>query len=143
MAALFNFLLLSVLSLFQYSDGDAAAAAGVGIVMIIIYLALIIVMVASYWKLFTMAGKPGWAAIVPIYNIIVILEIVGRPMWWILILFVCAPVFAIVINIDLAKSYGKETGFGVGLILLPIVFLPMLAFSSSTEYVGPAAAEGQ
>ncbi|MBI5403167.1 MAG: signal peptidase I [Ignavibacteriae bacterium] len=110
--------------------------------MFLIYFAIIIVMIASMWKIFTKAGKPGWAAIIPIYNIIVLLEIVGRPMWWILIYLVCAPIAAIIISLDLAKSFGKEIGFGIGLIILPIVFMPMLGFGSAT-YVGPSAAQNK
>lgn len=135
--------ILSFLFLFQRDEEiSGGAAAAVGIIMFLIYFAIIIVMIASMWKIFTKAGKPGWAAIIPIYNIIVLLEIVGRPMWWILIYLVCAPIAAIIISLDLAKSFGKEIGFGIGLIILPIVFMPMLGFGSAT-YVGPSAAQNK
>ncbi|MEA2043640.1 MAG: DUF5684 domain-containing protein, partial [Bacteroidota bacterium] len=49
---------------------------------VIIYLAIIVLMIASLWKIFEKAGKPGWASIIPIYNLIVLLEIVGKPVWW-------------------------------------------------------------
>lgn len=135
--------ILSFLFLFQRDEEiSGGAAAAVGIIMFLIYFAIIIVFVASMWKIFTKAGKPGWAAIIPIYNLIVLLEIVGRPMWWILIYLVCSPIAMIVISLDLAKSFGKDIGFGIGLILLSIVFLPMLAFGSAT-YVGPSAAQNK
>lgn len=99
-------------------------------------------MIASLWKIFSKAGKPGWACIVPIYNIIVMLEIVEKPAWWIilyLIPFVNITV-AIIINIELAKVFGKDTGFAIGMIILPFIFFPMLAFGNS-QYTKPNVAE--
>ncbi|MCZ7556455.1 MAG: DUF5684 domain-containing protein [Bacteroidia bacterium] len=118
----------------EYSDTGLFASMGI---MIVVYLALIVLIIVSYWKVFTKADKPGWAAIVPIYNIIVLLEIVGKPVWWfILMLIPCVNiVIAILVNIELAKVFGKSTGFAVGLILLPIVFIPILAFGDA-EYEG-------
>jgi hypothetical protein len=118
----------------EYSDTGIFASMGI---MIVVYLAVIVFVVVCYWKIFTKAGKPGWAAIVPIYNIIILLEIVGKPVWWfILMLIPCVNiVIAILITIELAKVFGKSTGFAVGLILLPIVFVPILAFGDA-EYQG-------
>ena len=106
-------------------------------------LAFVVLMIASLWVVFTKAGKPGWAAIVPVYNIIVKLEIVGRPLWWILLMFLPLVniVVWIVISIDLAKSFGKDVGYGVGLALLPFIFHPMLAFGDAT-YRGRSVASG-
>ena len=115
-----------------------------GAVGVIIYLGIIVLMIASLWKIFTKAGKPGWASIIPIYNIIILLEIVGKPVWW-LILFLIPLVNAIfaiwTINL-LSKSFGKDEGFTVGLLLLGFVFYPILAFGSA-EYQGPVAKEAQ
>ncbi|MBV6462125.1 MAG: hypothetical protein HJHJAOHD_02268 [Flavobacteriales bacterium] len=107
----------------------------------IIYLAIIVLMIASMWKVFTKAGKPGWAAIVPIYNIIVLLQIVGRPTWWIILFLIpiVSLIIMIMVMIDVAKSFGKGGGFAAGLILLGIIFWPILAFGDA-QYVGPAAA---
>jgi hypothetical protein len=104
-----------------------------GGVFFLIWLAVVLVFVVSFWKIFTKAGKPGWAAIVPIYNWIVLLEIVGRPLWWIamLIFLPCVNVVILVIVlIDLGKAFGKGPLEG-------IVF-PMLAFGDA-RYVGPVA----
>ncbi len=111
---------------------------GAGIVSII-YLAIIILIIASFWMVFSKAGKPGWAAIIPIYNIIVMLQIVGRPWWWILLMFIpiVGLVIAIIVSIDMAKSFGKGTGFGIGLALLGFIFYPILGFGSAT-YQGPS-----
>jgi hypothetical protein len=106
---------------------------------LIIMLAVGILMIASMWVLFTKANEPGWAAIVPIYNIIVLLKIAGKPVWWIVLFLIPFVSFiaAILVYISFAKSYGKSAGYGIGMILLPFVFFPMLAFSDA-KYQGPA-----
>lgn len=110
------------------------------LLFVIVYLGIIVLMIASLWKIYEKAGKPGWAAIVPIYNIIVLLEIVGRPVIWIvgLIIPVVNIVVGIIIYMDLAKSFGKSAGYGIGILFLPFIFLPMLAFGDAT-YQGPVA----
>ena len=79
----------------------------------------------------------------PIYNLFVLLKIVGRPAWWVLLFFVPLVSFiaAIIVCIDLAKSFGKSAGFGLGLALLGFIFGPSLAFGSAT-YEGPAVQQG-
>lgn len=113
--------------------------AGTMLLFFFVYAAVILIYVVSMWKLYAKAGKPGWASIVPIYNVIVQLEIIGRPIWWILLLFIpFVNIYAaIVLTLDLAKSYGKDTGFGILMLLFPIIMMPVLAFGKS-EYVGPA-----
>lgn len=114
------------------------------VVMIIIYLAIAVLQIAAMWKVFEKAGKPGWAAIVPIYNIIVMLEIVGKPTWWVVLLLV--PIVNYVILIWLINlmslSYGKDTGFTLGLLFLAPIFWPILGFGDA-QYQGPSAKEAQ
>jgi hypothetical protein len=114
----------------------------------LVILVVAVFMIVCMWKIFVKAGKPGWAAIVPIYNLVVLMEIVGRPTWWVLLYFLSvipfvgwigALVVGIIVMIDLAKSFGKDTGFAILLILLPIVGYPMLAFGKD-EYKGPSVA---
>ena len=92
------------------------------------------------WKIFVKAGKPGWAAIIPFYNIYVELEILGLPWWFLLLMFV--PVANIVISImiifGLAKVFGKSIGFGFGMHFLSFIFIQILAFSDA-RYEGPIA----
>ena len=109
----------------------------------IIYLGVIIFMIAAIWKVFVKAGQAGWAAIVPIYNTLVQLRIIGRPWWWLLLLFI--PIVNIVIlfmiSIEMAKSFGRGAGFGVGLVFLPFIFYAILGFGSAV-YIGPAGSGG-
>ncbi|MFH0907867.1 MAG: DUF5684 domain-containing protein [bacterium] len=118
---------------------SAACAVGSGILLI--YFAIIILMIVALWKVFSKAGEPGWAAIVPIYNVIVLLKVAGKPWWWLLLMLIPLVniVMFILTYIALANSFGKGGGFAAGLILLPIIFLPILAFDSS-QYQGAAAA---
>jgi len=125
------------------TSAQAAALGGFMLVLWLIVMVLIIFTIASMWKLFTKAGKPGWAAIVPIYNNIVQLEIVGRPIWWVFLYFIpfVNIVAQILVTLDTAKVYGKDTTFGVLMIFFPIPMYQILAFSKSTQYLGPIAHE--
>lgn len=109
-------------------------------VSIIFGLLVALLMIVAMWKVFTKAGQPGWASIIPIYNIYIWCKIVGRPWWWILLMLIPFVNFivAIILCIDLAKSFGKGVGFGIGLALLGIIFFPILGFGSA-QYEGPAA----
>jgi hypothetical protein len=113
---------------------EAAAAAGGAGLLMVVYLAVMIFMLVAMWKVFTKAGKPGWAVIVPIYNIIVMLEIAGKPLWWIILMFIPIVnfVIAILVMAGMAKNFGKGAGFVVGLLFLPIIFYPILGFGSAT-----------
>ncbi|MBE2248499.1 MAG: signal peptidase I [Myxococcus sp.] len=120
-------------------NGGGAAGAIAGLITLVIQLAVFGVVIAGMWKVFVKAGQPGWAAIVPLYNTYVLTQIVGRPiLWFILLLVPCANIVAaFLIMQDLAKSFGKSSGYGVGLFLLSPVFLPMLGFSDA-QYSGPS-----
>ena len=106
----------------------------------ICYLAFTILIIAAWWKIFSKAGQPGWACIIPIYNLYVWCKIVGRPWWWILLMLIPFVNFVvlIILIIDLAKSFGKGMGFGIGLLLLAVIFFPILGFGSA-QYQGPSA----
>jgi Family of unknown function (DUF5684) len=116
--------------------GLIAAILGGGLGLVV--LALTLVVIVGMRKVFDKAGKPGWASLVPIYNLIVLLEIIGKPMWWIVLFLCLGPIGWIMASLELAKVFGKETGFAVGLMFLPVIFMPMLGFGDA-RYVGPAA----
>lgn len=119
-------------------DSPPYGMAALGTGSIIFYLIILVLLVVSMWRIFTKAGKPGWASIIPIYNIIVFLEIVGKPAWWIILLII--PIVNIVIAIILVHRLSLAFGQGIGmtflLLLLGVVGYPVLAFGSA-KYVGP------
>jgi Family of unknown function (DUF5684) len=110
-------------------------------VVVVIYLAVIVFLIASIWKVYVKAGQPGWAAIIPIYNTVIQLRIVGRPWWWLLLMLIPLVnlVILVIVSLDMAKSFGRGGWFGVGLCFLPFIFYPILGFGSAT-YVGPRGA---
>ena len=103
-------------------------------------VAFFVLIIASFWIVFTKAGKPGWACIVPIYNLIVLLEIAGKPLWWIQLMLIPLVniVIAIMVAIAVAKNFGKSDGFGIGLVLLPFIFYPVLAWGDAQYQPQPA-----
>lgn len=122
--------------LFFQSDGSAApsaAAQGAAMGVLILWLAVALLMIIGMWKVFTKAGEPGWAAIVPIYNFIVLLKIAGKPAWWILLMLIPVVNFVVLIIMDIAiaKNFGKGGGFAAGLILLAPIFFPILGFGDA------------
>jgi hypothetical protein len=135
-------------SMVQAGMMDDEAGGAIAIVMMIFYfvffLAFAVIMIASGWKIFSKAGQPGWACLVPIYReYILVNNILQKPIWWmILMLLPCtAGIWSWVVAIEVAKRFGKGAGFGIGLVLLPFVFAPMLAFGKA-QYDGSPAAGG-
>jgi len=116
------------------TTGDA----GVGIVGSVVWLVVTVAMIVAIWKLFTKAGQPGWASLIPIYNTIVLLRITGRSGWWFLGMLVPFLNFFVIIRLifDLARVFGRGVGFGFGLLFLFPIFLLILAFGDA-EYLGP------
>jgi len=116
-----------------------AVSAGIGMGVMLFYSALIVVMLISCWKIYTKAGQEGWKAIIPVYNLVVLLEIIGKPLWWLVLLFV--PFVNIVVYImvtnELSKVFNKGVGTTIGLLFLPIVFFPILGFGDA-KYSKPA-----
>ena len=101
----------------------------------LIWLAVVVVVVASCWKLFEKAGQPGWAALIPIYNLVVLCQIAGKPGWWCLLMLI--PLVNIVIGIIVTHNVARNFGFGAGmtllLIFLPFIGYPIIGFGAS-EY---------
>ena len=122
----------------DFSGGELALGLGAMLVPMLISLVVCIFLIAVEWKIFTKAGKPGWACIVPIYNMWVLFEIAegnGAKCFLTLIPFV-GWIFGIIATLKLAQSFGKSAGFGWGMLIFPVIFWPMLAFGNNS-YIGP------
>ena len=122
-------------------------ALGIFSMVIFFLIAFLVFIIIVNWKLFVKAGKPGWASIIPVYNTIVLLDIIGYKWYYIFLFFasvvpvvgyVVVLLFNITYSIKLSKSFGQEVGFGIGLLLLYPIFAAMLAFGKKYKYVGPA-----
>lgn len=111
-----------------------------GMIFWIVCLAVTVFYIASMWKIYTKARQPGWASLIPIYNAVVLHQMVGKPIWWVILYFVPIVniVIAIIVTHALSLSFGKGVGFTVGLILLGFIFYPILAWSDA-QYLGPTA----
>jgi hypothetical protein len=120
-------------------NGSGGGGAG-GAIIGIIYLAILIGGIAAMWKVFTKAGQPGWAAIVPIYNLYVLTQIAGRPAWWIVLFFIplVSLIATIILTVDVAKAFGKSTGFAIGMIFF--VGWLILGFGDATYQGAPKSA---
>ena len=104
----------------------------------VIYVAVLILFLVATWRIFTKAARPGWWAIIPIVNTVVLCKIAGKPGWWFFLCLIPIAniVFLILIYVGLARSFGKDGAFAVGLILLAPIFFPILAFGNA-RYQGP------
>ncbi|MBS1512249.1 MAG: signal peptidase I [Bacteroidetes bacterium] len=105
-------------------------------IILIFYFAFIIFIIASIWKTFEKAGQPGWASIVPFYNYYIMAKMGGVKNWWLIFIPLINIYIIIVIFHGISKSFGKDAGFTVGLILLGFIFWPILGFGSA-KYIGP------
>jgi hypothetical protein len=121
-------------------DSSVANAAIAGsIVYSVIMIVIAVVALVAMWKIYVKAGKPGWAAIIPIYNIIVYLQIAGRPIWWIVLLLIPGVnvIIGIILCIDIAKCFGKSGVWGFFMLcVLSIIGILILAFGKA-QYTAP------
>lgn len=122
---------------------DPVLMGGLGIMSFLPAIVFLVFTAVCYWKIFEKAGRPGWQGIIPVANLYFLTELVGKPVWWFIVILLvpCVNiVFIIMLNIELAKAFGKTTGFGILLTLFGIIFLPILAFGDA-KYVGPAGGD--
>lgn len=107
-----------------------------GLVVLLVFCATVFMLI-SMWRVFAKANQPGWGALIPVFNLYLLLKIAGKPGWW--LIFFLIPVINIVVQIvmaiDIAKNFGRGGWFAAGLIFLPIIFFPILAFGKA-EYLG-------
>ena len=108
----------------------------------VISIAVMIFVIAGMWKAFVKAGQPGWASIVPFYNLWILIKIAKKPGIWMLFCFIplVGIVILILLSIEIARQFGKGTGFGWGLALLGFIFWPILGFGDAKYQNLPAAA---
>ena len=122
---------------YEYTSLETSSSSGGMIVYMIIMLAVAVFSIVSMWKVFKKAGKEGWAALIPIYNLVVLFQISGidpKKLLWFLLPFIgqiIVFVYLIMAYIKLAKAFGKSSGFAAGLIFLNVIFMGILAFDDS------------
>jgi len=100
---------------------------------LVINLAVLIMGLAGWWKVFEKAGEPGWTSLIPIFNVYVLLRLVGRTGWSLLLLFVPGVnlIVWILVCHELSCSFGHGVGFTIGLLLLPPVFMLILGLDGT------------
>lgn len=105
-------------------------------IVIVLYLAVAVIIIAGMWKMFEKANQPGWGVLIPFYNMVLLLRVAGKPIWWLILMFVPLVnfVIAILMAAGIARNFGKGVGFTVGLIFLPYIFYPILGFGKA-EYM--------
>ena len=108
-----------------------------GLAILCLGLLLFLLELVALWTLFEKANQPGWGAIIPIYNMVLLFRVGGQSGWWVLALLIplVNAIVGIWIWIEVAKNFGRSTLFGLCLAFLQFIFLPILAFGSS-EYIG-------
>ncbi len=132
-----NTLLFKLPTLLAQVDTETTTQAAnpvVGAIGGCVGLVIGLVVIIAMWKVFTKAGQPGWAAIIPIFNLYVLCKVAGRPGWWLILMLIpfVNLIIYIIVCIDVAKNFGKGAGFGIGLTFLGFIFFPILGFGSAT-----------
>ncbi len=125
----------------MYQTNSSAAMGPFFWVVLVLELVLLIAIIVGFWKMFVKAGKPGWASLIPFYNIYVLLKIVGKPGWWLLLYFIPLVniVVMILVMLDLAKAFGRSVLFAIfGLIIFTPIGILILGFGNS-KYIAPKA----
>lgn len=131
-----------IASLFLQQDmngPNGVMAALFGSTMLMVFLAIIAVAIIGMWKVFAKAGQPGWAALIPLYNLYILLKIAGRPAWWLILYFVPLAniIVAAIVSMDIAKAFGQSAVFGIVLLfLLSGIGYLILGFGNA-RYIGP------
>ena len=132
--------MLNVIAVLLQQDSGGNGMNGATMGLIVLDVALIVLMVAAMWTVFKKAGEPGRAALIPIYNIMVLLKIAGKPMWWVILMLIpfVNIIVLIIAIVGLARNFGKGAGFALGLVFLAPIFYPILAWGDA-QYQPQAA----
>jgi hypothetical protein len=104
-----------------------------GLLFLVIWLALVVGFIAGCWKMFEKAGQPGWGILIPFFNVYLMVKVAGRPDWWFLLFLVPVVnmIVGVIVTIDIAKNFGKDVAFALGLIFLGFIFYPILGFGDA------------
>ena len=125
--------LLALPALLLQSDDSNRLSTVVAVFFVTCAFALTVIVIAGMWKTFAKAGQPGWGVLIPIYNAYLLTQIAGKPGWWVLLMFIPLVniVISAIISVAVGENFGKGTGFGVGLFILPVIFYPLLGFGDA------------
>ena len=99
--------------------------------MFAVHLLILALYLVSWYKMFEKMGRQGWEGLIPIYNMVILLEVIKKPWWWVLLMLfipIVNIVFMILAFIELSKRFGQGTAFAIGLTFLGFIFFPLLAF---------------
>ena len=90
----------------------------------IFFLVVQVIHFLGTWKLYKKAGRQAWEAIIPVYNAVILMKIIGRPWWWTILLFI--PIVNLimfpVVWVETARSFGKNTTTDTVLVLITLGF---------------------
>ncbi|MEI7594582.1 MAG: DUF5684 domain-containing protein [Bacteroidota bacterium] len=102
-------------------------------ILIASFFFISVLLFSSWWQIYTKANKKGWAILLPIYNVLIMCSIAKKPWWWIFLLMIPGVniVLYIIILYNISKNFSKNHFFTAGMVLLPFVFIPILAFGNA------------
>ena len=119
--------------MWAFAQNYSSGSSDLEIFQIWFYAIVLITTLPGLWKTYEKAGKPGWGAIIPIYSLILMLDIAERPRWWIILAFI--PIVNLIISImivhQVSRRFGKGAWFTVGMLLLPPIFWSILGFGEA------------
>ena len=120
----------------------ASIGALAGLIPILFLIAVSLILIIGTWKVFVKGGQPGWACLIPIYNVYCLIKIAGKEWWWLLLLLVPLVniVVAIMLVVAISRNFGKGGGFAAGLFFLPWIFYPVLGFGGAHYQTMPHGA---
>lgn len=104
---------------------------------LLFFFVLQLVHFAGTWRLYVKAGKKAWQALIPLYNAIVLMEIIRRPKWWVILLFI--PIINLmmfpVIWVETLRSFGKTKNSDAILGVMTLgLYLLVVNYSATSQY---------